>query len=690
MTQTNFQLPEELEALKSYPNWVCFQLVPDRVLADGRQHYSKKPIDPNKTNARNLYFAKANDPKTWATYDKALEAWNKNKQISGIGFQFSGTPFVGVDLDNVLDPKTGQLTNEARDIVGTLQSYTEFSPSGHGLHILIPGNMPEGRRRKGNLEMYGDGRFFTVTGKNAGNYLLDPTPNPKIQERINQVHAKYFSDPEKKNQNFMEWNDVISFEQDIEVPAEPENRSLYFSDNERLQEMLQSQAGPKIRALLNGDMSAFNNDHSGADQALANYLVWFCWHDLNQADRLFRRSNLMRDKWDEIHDPAHKRTYGQMTLEQASKQNKREFRPRSQSTVAPAQRQQPTPAGQPQNQAGQMKTGPEVSQAEQRKNELKAFIQDQRTDARMQDFVDHINESKNNHEISTGFQALDAVLDGGLYVGLYTIGAISSLGKTTFAMQIADHIARSGRPVAIVSMEMGRDELIGKSISRMTYQRAETDFKDTRAAKTARGVLNGRRWQGYTDAAGKQWPPYSKTEVNLLSDCISEYESEIAPNLYIFEGNGNISPSKVTEIMNGFKALNISPILVIDYLQIMRPDDPRATDKQAVDQSVLVMKNISRDFKIPVIIVSSLNRQNYSNEISFEAFKESGALEYGSDVMIGLQLEGAGTKDFDAQAEKAKNPRRIELKILKNRFGPIPQNPLAYYFYPAFNYFKER
>ena len=78
----------------------------------------------------------------------------------------------------------------------------------------------------------------------------------------------------------------------------------------------------------------------------------------------------------------------------------------------------------------------------------------------------------------------------------------------------------------------------------------------------------------------------------------------------------------------------------------------RATDKQIVDHNVTELKQLSRDFDIPIFAVSSLNRQNYSERINMAAYKESGAIEYGSDVLIGLQLTGAGEKDFDADAAK--------------------------------------
>lgn len=101
-----------------------------------------------------------------------------------------------------------------------------------------------------------------------------------------------------------------------------------------------------------------------------------------------------------------------------------------------------------------------------------------------------------------------------------------------------------------------------------------------------------------------------------------------------------------------------TPLVIVDYLQIVAPYNERATDKQNMDKAVLELKRISRDFKLPVIAVSSLNRMSYGQRISMEAFKESGAIEYSSDVLIGLQLRGAGEAAFDRRRRKRKIPGR--------------------------------
>ena len=115
----------------------------------------------------------------------------------------------------------------------------------------------------------------------------------------------------------------------------------------------------------------------------------------------------------------------------------------------------------------------------------------------MQSFIDGIADSVDTPFIPTGFKKLDSVLDGGLYEGLYIVGAISSLGKTTLITQITDQIAQSGTDVLIFSLEMARSELIAKSISRHTLQSVLQTGGDTRNAKTTRGISTGKRYIDY-------------------------------------------------------------------------------------------------------------------------------------------------------------------------------------------------
>ena len=299
-------------------------------------------------------------------------------------------------------------------------------------------------------------------------------------------------------------------------------------------------------------------------------------------------------------------------------------------------------------------------------------------------FMGEVNESANTPAISTGFDKLDTALDGGLYPGLYIIGAISSLGKTTLILQTADQIAQRGHDVMIFSLEMSRYELMAKSISRLTIENCDGN---PRNAKTTRGILAGTRWKNY-----------SRDEMDLIKRSISAYY-DYSGRIFIHEGVGNIGVEQMKqEVQRHITFTGNIPVVLIDYLQIIAPHDERATDKQIVDRAVLELKRMSRDKKVTVIAVSSFNRDNYQYSVNMASFKESGAIEYSSDVLLGLQLAGMdGLKQSDTQKAtnikqieqwKTADPRKAQLKILKNRNGKMGES-LYFDYYPMFNKFTE-
>lgn len=219
----------------------------------------------------------------------------------------------------------------------------------------------------------------------------------------------------------------------------------------------------------------------------------------------------------------------------------------------------------------------------------------------LQKFIDGIADSVNTPYIPTGFKKLDSILEGGLYEGLYIVGAISSLGKTTLITQIADQIAEAGEDVLIFSLEMARSEIMAKSISRLTMLDVLQNGGNMSNAKTTRGITTGSRYSNY-----------SQTEKELIQRSILSYGA-YAKNIYISEGIGDIGTEQIREaVRKHILFTGKKPVIVIDYLQILAPADIRATDKQNTDKAVMELKRISRDYKIPVIGISSFNRANYS------------------------------------------------------------------------------
>lgn len=301
-------------------------------------------------------------------------------------------------------------------------------------------------------------------------------------------------------------------------------------------------------------------------------------------------------------------------------------------------------------------------------------------------FLDEIKSQDASEVLPTGFTGIDTALDGGLYPGLYILGALSSLGKTTLALQIADNIAASGkRDVLIVSLEQGKSELTAKSLSRLT--RSLSGEAERRA-----GALTSRSISTHA-----QWSKWSQTQQYTFSQAMSLYRQG-ASHLWIEEGIGNIGVDQI----RGFVELHVkrtgkAPLVVVDYLQILAPSDTRATDKANTDRAVTELKRLSRDYQTPVLAISSLNRASYSGPVSMEAFKESGAIEYGSDVLLGLQAHGL--EDGHTDTARSNNKKAVEqskraavrwteLKVLKNRNGAIGE-PVKLKFEAMFSYFEE-
>lgn len=313
--------------------------------------------------------------------------------------------------------------------------------------------------------------------------------------------------------------------------------------------------------------------------------------------------------------------------------------------------------------------------------------------AQLRSFMENIRSSEFQRTFSTGFKSLDRALDGGIYPGgLYFLGAISSLGKTTLALQIADNIAAAGRDVLIFSLEMARDELMAKSVSRHTFTEDMRLYGGCTHAKSTRGILKGSNYRYHTEE-----------EKRVIQAAIESY-AKYAEHIYIRVGVGTIGVDEIREAAEKhIRITGNTPVIVIDYLQILAPADPRATDKQNTDTAVLELKRLARDRNTPVIAISSFNRQSYTDPVSMSSFKESGAVEYTSDVLIGLQymgmdyVDGEGEKERcrrirelqKTEEEKGRNgePQSIQVKILKQR--NFSKGEVILSFYPRYNYYTE-
>jgi putative DNA primase/helicase len=256
---------------KAHPQWVAWKY--------GIRHgkCTKIPIDCH-TGAG----ADSTNPATWTTFADAL-AYHQAHKADGIGYVFADNdPFSGIDLDKVLDPNTGEIKEFAWDIITQLNSYSEVSPSGCGIKIIVEGKLPRGSRCKNTklgVEIYSRERYFTVTSN-----CLDGTP-PTIEQRqdaLVNVYRTVFGITDAK-------------------PAQPAYRpptgAILICDSDLIEKATNARNGAKFFKLWGGDTTDYPS-HSEADQAFCNLLSFWCAGDRERIDSLFRQSGLYRPKWD--------------------------------------------------------------------------------------------------------------------------------------------------------------------------------------------------------------------------------------------------------------------------------------------------------------------------------------------------------------------------------------------------------
>nr|WP_089871572.1 hypothetical protein [Halogranum rubrum] len=293
-------IPEELV---DRPQWVCWR----RAERDGKP--TKIPVVPGVGS-----FASSTDPETWGDFETAVEYLERGR-ADGIGFVFTeADPIVGVDLDDCRDPDTGDVDDDAKDIITRLNSYTEISPSGTGYHVLIQGSLPEGRNRRGKIECYDKARFFTVTGDRVTG---TPTAVSQRQDALEVIHREYIAD--EKTQS----TDSPTRVTEREVSSS--NTSL--DDDTLIEKAKNASNGAKFDRLWNGSTSGYDSN-SEADMALCCMLAFWSGGDTAQMDQLFRQSGLIREKWDEVHY-ADGSTYGEKTIERAIERTSEFYEPRS-------------------------------------------------------------------------------------------------------------------------------------------------------------------------------------------------------------------------------------------------------------------------------------------------------------------------------------------------------------------------
>lgn len=306
----------------------------------------------------------------------------------------------------------------------------------------------------------------------------------------------------------------------------------------------------------------------------------------------------------------------------------------------------------------------------QEKEYEKEIIGEEANEYFAESYRGYLESRKEFAERKTGFANLDEEM-GAILPGVYIVGGLAALGKTTFCWQILEQMARQGEHCIYVSYEMSAGELYSKMVARSVYlleRKKGAVEKDKILTATQ---INRNKFYNHKKNFEEAVEKLSREQINLRVWELEDTEIE-----------------KLFERIRKYKELKgTPPVVVIDYLQILAGNAENV--KVAIDEVLRKLKNFQRETNTTFIVISSLNRANYSTEISFESFKESGGIEYSADVVWGLQLYiPDGKRNYEnIEAAKKEIPRQIQLKCLKNRHGR--NYDVGFFYYPNADYFEE-
>lgn len=654
--KVNFEvIPQEM---KEVPQWFLWK-AKDTGRTDGK--LAKYPTD---INGNKISW---NDTDNLYTFDEIKKVYESSEDFAGISFNVAGSGLTVIDIDMNVDIETGEITEIKPTEKPFLKAgYVEKSVSGRGYHIVLQGDLPSKIREEKNvydkngnkLEVFHNRGYIAMTGDVYNNHSQIDTKETSKQF-INYLGQNYSANINAPSKSHTEAHTEQSFDLDSYNQPKVEMKDVYGLWLNTGSNILKTKGISKKALWERNDeaLQAYNNDRSEASYALVSELAYFMWDNPQGLYSVVINNRHWNEQDNYMKNNAKRLQHDIMKAINERKRSGNLF----QRSTASSNEKVPD------------------SEESKRQKELYEHYNNSNAGAGLVDFLNGIQENANTPPTSTGFPILDHVLNGGIREGFYVVGAISSLGKTTLIQHIADNIAQNGTDVLFISLEMARTELMSKSISRETYIETIENGGDIRNAKVSLDITDGSKHD-----------QFNNDEKRLINTAVQRY-AEYADNIYIVEAFGQIGHEDVRQLVElHVNKTGRTPIVIIDYLQILKPADPRQTDKTNTDASVNALKRLSRDYKTTVLAISSLNRESYNRPMSLSAFKESGAIEYSSDVLIGLDftkmLDDPTSIDFEE--EKDKTPRNITLTILKNRNGRTGKR-INYLYDPRFNHFEE-
>ena len=676
-----------LEELKQRKQWVNYVITQRK---NGKM--GKPPINPHT-----LRNGSSADPGQWVDYKTAVR--NKGSYATFTAedgskhtLPIAGTSVVltdglcGIDLDHVIED--GKIKAAfVMKLITALDTYTEFSVSGTGLHLLlyakdlpsdlsgkfkVDGNGNLNKNGKYDIEIYshktGGGHCFTVTE----NVFHNRPINKDVSDRIQHIFTTYDNARNKQRENPQPTLSPVG----SDTPPER-------TDAEVLEVAFRFDKDGSFKRLYEGDLSMHGDDHSNADLAFTNKLASWTNGNRVQIDRIFRNSGLMREKWDRPIRRGSEKTYGQYTIDKAL-ENFTPYRRSEDNELSIDDVKQAVVDAR------------EASKPEPLINRIRPI------GSYVDGFITECENPKPRY--STGFLSLDKRLNGGLFNELYILNAETSTGKSAISMTIAQNMAQEGMNVLYFALEMGRNEFIARGASAISWEKTEDPDK----AVTAADILYYHFDEKMLPFMEEGKDPFTKIPYSKYAEYVEEYRKRYENNLYIIErpqvrevsGNAKVSGDAIAKITREFyKAHQDKQLAVfVDYLQILEGED---TDRKTkTDKNISDLKDLCTQEKIPVFTISSIGRSGYRQGADIGNAKESGDIEYTTGVALGWDWDGVTNHNKKTWKDQrtTEEQKRLDRETYKNRLMRMSllkyrnserdtQDGLIYY--PQYNYFRE-
>ena len=599
---------------------IVIENIPQEILTAHRWVCSAENKSP--VNPRSLRGASSTNPKTWGNLDECLarigspctlknEKTGQDEQhtVVGVGFTL-GDGWVGIDLDahnGMTIPET------VLDDFKALGTYGEISRSGTGYHFIgkyngekligttlqkIPGESEPGDC----VEIYTGGRYFAMTGN-----ALAPDLKPiDITAGLQKLHHKYIKSvrdariarntaniANTRNTQYAsngEWlqrniDEILSH-----IPAEDRDTWIQVGAALKLEGFPFEVFDSWSRSATNygGTAKAWNSfrrENGWNGGTLVNLARYYGWNYQKAEDRYLQY-------------------YEQMAK------------------------------SKPQNAPQAPFDDVAIQNPIEEENAVETHTEPADGASLFDAFLDKIQTEK-YRPIETGMTDLDRLLGGGIMrQGLIMLGAAPGMGKTTLAQQIFETMAKNGTEVLYFNLEMSREQLLARSISR--------EISKTGIALTASQILRGYEW--------------SSLQRRKIEEAAAEYRKTIAPNMLYNPGGdgGNIIPT-IPAIMGALHGAGDrakaegkqSPVAVIDYLQLIQSEG-REDQGETIKKAVAAFKQYAIDYETFVFVIMANNRMsNASGHATMESGRDTSAIEYSADIL--LQMTFAVCKKYYAK-----------------------------------------